>query len=64
LIAATNKHMERLLGVLRQEVNPERVVTTLESRSAKVIWVHTGAKPIALRVRMIDALKTARGNAY
>jgi hypothetical protein len=64
LIAATNEHMERLLGVLRQEVNPERVVTTLESWSAKVIWVHTGAKPIALCVRMMDALKPARGNAY
>ena len=40
--------MERLLSMLRQQVDPEGVVTTLEPRSAKVIWIHTSAKPIAL----------------
>jgi hypothetical protein len=40
--------MEWLLSVFRQQVNPDRVEAALESGSAKVIWVHTGAEAIAL----------------
>ena len=48
LIATTDEYMERLLGMLRQQVNPERVITTLKPGSAEVIWIHTSAKPVAL----------------
>jgi hypothetical protein len=48
LIATTNEQMERLFSMFRQQVNPERVIATLEFRSAKLVWVHTGAEPVAL----------------
>jgi hypothetical protein len=41
--------MVGLLSMFGQQVDPNRVEATLEPRSAKVIWVHTGAEPIALR---------------
>lgn len=49
LIATTNQQMEGLLGMFCQQVDPNRVVASLEAQSAKAIWVHAGAEPIALR---------------
>ena len=57
LIATTDEQVERLLSMLRQQVDPDRVVATLKSWSAVVVWIHTGAKSIALV--WIDALRTA-----
>lgn len=48
LIATTDEYMERLFSMLRQQVDPERVVTTLEPWSAEVIWIHAGTEPVAL----------------
>ena len=41
--------MERLLVVLHQQVNPERVAGALESWSAELIWSHIGVEPVTLR---------------
>jgi hypothetical protein len=49
LISATNQQMEGLLGMLCQQVDPNRVIASLEPQSAKGIWVHAGTEPIALR---------------
>jgi hypothetical protein len=57
LIAPTDEQEERLFSMMRQQVDPKRVVAGPESWSAEVIRVHTGAKLIALA--WIKALKTA-----
>ena len=49
LITTTNEQVERLLSMFRQQVDPERVVATLESWPAKLIWIHILTEPIALR---------------
>ena len=49
LIATTNQQMVGLLGMFRQQVDPNRVIASLEPPSAKGIWVHTGTEPVALR---------------
>jgi hypothetical protein len=35
--------------MLCQQVYPNRVIASLEPRATEVIWIHTGAEPIALR---------------
>jgi hypothetical protein len=60
LIATTNEQMERLFNMLRQQVGPKRVITTLESWAAEVVWIYTGTKSIALV--WIKALETALSN--
>jgi hypothetical protein len=52
LVATTDEHMEGLLSMFCQQVYPNRVITSLEPRSTEVIWIHTGAEPIALRELM------------
>jgi hypothetical protein len=48
LITTTNEQVEGLFSMFRQQVDPNGVVATLESRSAKVIGVHVDAEPVTL----------------
>ena len=49
--------MEGLLCMFCQQVDPNWVEATLESRSAEFIWVYASAEPVALR-----GLTSARGH--
>jgi hypothetical protein len=48
LIATTNEQVEGLLSMLCQQIDPDRIVATLEPRSTEVIRVDTSTEPVAL----------------
>lgn len=56
--------MKGLLSMFRQQVDPNRVVASLEPRSAKAIWVHASAEPIALRGFKLSRGQAAMRNKY
>ncbi len=48
-----------MFSMFCQQVYPKRVIASLKTRPAEVIWVHTGAEPIAL-----SGLMSSRGHGY
>lgn len=51
LVATAYEHVERLLRVLLQQVDPDRVVPTLEPWPTEVVRVHTRTEAITLTAR-------------
>jgi hypothetical protein len=48
LVPAAYERVERLLGVLLQEIDPDRVVPALEAWPTEVVWIDACTKPVTL----------------
>jgi hypothetical protein len=48
LVAPANQNVKWFPFMLHQKIHPERVITTFESRTSKIIWIDASAEAITL----------------